>query len=495
MAYREGQTATNKKTGERFVFQSGRWQPMQTAVSSQPVTPQTPASPSLLEQVKNLPQELPRQAGLAARNIITGVTGIPGMAADAAMSLYNMASGSNQQMPSEALQRTLTQAGLPEPQTGLERGLGMVQSAMAGSRVPMPQVGRQAPANFQPAPTVAEREFSRASQAGYVAPPASVRPSLRNVALESVAGKAATQQIASGRNQEITNTLAARSVGLPPNQTITPEALRDVRMAAGNVYKEVKNTGRINVDRQFIQDLRGVRQTTSEISKDFPEADIGSAEAIDKLVKSLAKRSFDAKSAVAYMKELRKAATANLSGVNAADPAKLSLGQAQRNAADALEEMVGRHLTQQGKPELAREFDEARRLIAKTYTVEGALETTGNVNAAKLATLLRKGKPLSPDLETAARFAGAFPKAAAVPEKSGSPGVSALDFAFTAGGAATLPFMGQDPYLALAYPGLRYGARRLALSRALQRGLTKPSRGAMPRTVGATAGAIAAQEE
>lgn len=493
----EGRTAVNRKTGERIVYRNGRWEPVQQAARVQPQMPesQEPEGPSISDQIRTLPQDMLRQGGLAARNIITGVTGIPGMAADAAMSLYNLASGSQQQMPSEALQRTLTQAGLPEPQTGLERGLGMVQSAMAGSRAPMPQVGRQAPANFQPAPTMAEREFTQASKAGYVAPPASVRPSVRNVALESVAGKAATQQIASGKNQEITNALASRSVGLPPNQTITPEALRDVRTAAGNVYKEVKNTGRINADRQFIQDLRGVRQVTSEISKDFPEADIGSAEAIDKLVKSLAKRSFDAKSAVAYMKELRKASTANLSGINAADPAKLSLGQAQRNAADALEEMVGRHLANQGRPDLAREFDQARRLIAKTYTVEGALETTGNVNAAKLANLLRKGKPLSPELETAARFAGAFPKAAAVPEKSGSPGVSALDFAFTAGGAATLPFIGQDPYLALAYPGLRYGARNIALSRALQRGLTKPPRGPMPRTVGATAGAIAAQEE
>ena len=64
----------------------------------------------------------------------------------------------------------------------------------------------------------------------------------------------------------------------------------------------------------------------------------------------------------------------------------------------------------------------------------------------------------------------------------------------TAGGAVTLPFVGQDPYLALMYPGLRYGARNAALSRALQQGLTKPARGAMPRTVGGAAGAIAAQE-
>lgn len=445
---------------------------------------------SIAEQLKTLPQDLLRQTGLGVRNVITGVTGIPGMAADAAMEVANLATGRQQQMPTEALQQALTKIGLPEPRSGIERATGVVQSAITGGRVPIPSMGAQVPASFQPAQSLAQREFSKAREAGYVVPPASVNPSIANVALESAAGKAATQQIASGRNQQVTNALAARSVGLPEKQQITPAALAEVRAKAGEAYKNVSESGRIRPDRQYFNDLRGVRQTTSEIASDFPEADIGSAEAVDKLVKSLAKRSFDAKSAVAYMKELRKSSTANLSGVNAADPAKLSLGRAQRDAADALEEMVTRHLDDIGMPELSKAFDDARRTIAKSYTVQGALETTGNVNASKLAALLRKGKPLSAELETAARFAGAFPKAAVTPEKFGSPGVSALDFAMTAGGAAALPFLDQDPYLALAYPAIRYGARNVALSKALQQGLIKPPARPRPEMIGAAAGAF-----
>lgn len=490
----EGRTAVNKKTGERVIYQNGRWQPLNEPETLAAVTSTDKGRP-LAQQVRTLPQDMLRQGGLAARNIITGVTGIPGMAADAAMAGYNLLTGSQQQMPSEALQRTLTQVGLPEPKTGLERGLGVVQSAIAGSRVPLPQMGQQAPANFQRAPTVAEREFQRAQGHGYVVPPASVRPSVGNVALESVGGKAAVQQLASGRNQEITNALASRSVGLSENQPLTPNALKDVRNQAAQVYKDIKAAGRITPDRQYFDDLAALRQSTSQIAKDFPDANIGSANEIDGLVKSLAQDSFDAKSAIEYIKQLRKAATGHLSGANAADPAKQSLGMAQRDAAAALEEMVGRHLQQTGNPQLAREFDEARRLIAKTYTVEGALETTGNVNAAKLAALLRKGKPLSPELESAARFAGAFPKAAAVPEKSGSPGVSALDAAMTAGGAVTLPFVGQSPFAALAYPAARYGARSLALSKALQSGLTKPAKTVPRGAAGAAAGAYGAGQE
>jgi hypothetical protein len=450
---------------------------------------------SLADQLRTLPQDMLRQGGLVARNVVTGVTGIPGMAADAAMAGYNLATGSNQQMPSEALQQTMTRMGLPEAETGLERGLGMAQSAMAGSRVPMPQVGQQAPANFQRAPTVAEREFAQAQKAGYVVPPASVKPSVGNVALESVGGKAAVQQLASGRNQEVTNSLAARSVGLSENQPITQANLREIRNKAGDVYKAIKSIGRIAPDEQYFDDLASLRESTAQIAKDFPDANIGSAKEVDDLVKSLAQPSFDAKSAVEYIKQLRKAATGHLSGANAADPAKQSLGMAQRDAAAALEEMVGRHLQQSGNPQLAKQFDEARRLIAKTYTVEGALETTGNVNAAKLAALLRKGKPLSPELEQAARFAGAFPKASAIPERSGSPGVSALDAAMTAGGAVALPVIGQSPFGALVYPAARYGARNLALSKALQQGLTKQPRKLPRGVVGAAAGAYGAGQE
>lgn len=490
MAFREGQTAVNKKTGERLVYNNGEWKPMREVAQPQ-VQQEQPQAPSLMEQVRALPQELPRQAGLAARNVVTGVTAIPGMAADAAMALYNLASGSRQQMPTEALQQAMTKVGVPEARTGLERGLGMVQSALAGAKVPMPTIGRQAPANFQPAQTVAQREFSKAQREGYVVPPASVRPSAPIVALESVAGKAATQQIASGRNQEVTNALASRAVGLSPNQPITPEALGQIRQQAGQAYKAIKATGTIKPDMQYFDDLANIRQTTAEIAKDFPEADIGSGEAINKLVKSLAQDKFDASSAVEYIKQLRKSATSLMSGANAGDPAKLSLGRAQRDAAEALEEMVTRHLADTGKTELARNFDNARRLIAKTYTVQGALETTGNVNASKLATLLRRGKPLSPELETAASFAGAFPKAAVVPEKFGSPGVSALDAAMTAGGAVTLPFIGQSPFAALAYPAARYGARNIALSRMLQQGLNRPPMQPQPELIGAAAGAMA----
>jgi hypothetical protein len=65
----------------------------------------------------------------------------------------------------------------------------------------------------------------------------------------------------------------------------------------------------------------------------------------------------------------------------------------------------------------------------------------------------------------------------------------------TAGGAVALPVIGQSPFGALVYPAARYGARNLALSKALQQGLTKQPRKLPRGVVGAAAGAYGAGQE
>jgi hypothetical protein len=455
-----------------------------------------PRDRTLGEQMRTLPQDMARQLALTGRNIVTGATAIPGIFADAAMAGVNLATGSNQQMPTQALQATMTRAGVPEAQTGLERGLGVVQSALAGAKVPLPQMGAQTPANFQRAPTNVEREFAATRDAGYVVPPSTIKPTMGNVAVESLGGKIATAQTASVRNQDVTNALAARSVGLSPNQPLTKSALKDVRDKAGRVYEQVASAGRVSPDTDFFNDIANIRAASSRIQQDFPDASLAAADKIDDLVKSLARPDFDSRSGLEYIKTLRQQATDDLAGANITSESR-ALGNARRQAADAIEDLIGRQVAQSGNPQLMRQFDEARRLIAKTYTVQNALETTGNVNASKLAQLLRKDRPLSPELETAARFAGAFPRAAAMPERIGGPGVSALDATMAgAGGALGLALQSpQTAAAALAFPFARYGARNLALSEALQRSLLKPSRRLPRGAVGFGAGAAAQNDQ
>jgi hypothetical protein len=94
-----------------------------------------------------------------------------------------------------------------------------------------------------------------------------------------------------------------------------------------------------------------------------------------------------------------------------------------------------------------------------SHTVENALtEATGNVSATKLGQQLTKGKPLSGELETAARFAQAFPKAAKEVNES-MPGISPLDYYGSVGAAGLF----QNPTL-LMIPAIRMGIREALLS-------------------------------
>ena len=448
------------------------------------------ASGYATSEIMGLPSQFPRQLGLTARSVVTGLTAIPGMAADAAMAAYNLATDSNQQMPTQATQNFMTQMGLPEPQGTVENINQFLGSTISGAKVPMPAISRPAPENFQPDLTRQQRTFDIGQREGYVVPPATIKPNLRNVALESIGGKQATEQTARMTNQQVTNKLANRTLGLPETREITQDTLEQVRDEAGKVYEMVKNAGRIAADADYKAGLQKMRAEISEIMSDFPDADVAAAGDIDKLIKSLDVADFDAKSGMAFLKQLRNEAADNLAALD--DPTRKALGRAQRSAAENLEEMVFRHLDKIGQGGLAKQFDNARRQIAKSYTIQAALdEGSGSVDAMKLSQILNKGKPLSPELELAARMGGSFPRAMIRPERTGSVGSNALDLAMTGAGAVSLPLVSVSPYAALGIIPAKYGARRLALSKALQRQLLGEQYTLPPQVVGGAAGAEA----
>jgi hypothetical protein len=315
---------------------------------------------------------------------------------------------------------------------------------------------------------VRDLTLAESRRAGYVVPPATTNPTAINRLAESVSGKAQTQQAAAVRNQAITNRLVRKDLGLASEAPLTRETLRGVRERAGQVYKAVKGAGEITADGQFLDDLAELSSGLDEIAKDFPDANVGANGEINKLVDSLLRDRFQASSAVEYLKQLRADASGNLSAAAIADPSRRALGFAQRDAAGALEDMLIRHLESQGKGNLATRFNEARQLIAKTHSVEAALnESTGNVVASRLSSQLKRGKPLSGGVATVARFAQAFPKAAQ--EMTTSPGVSAVDALIGGAGAATV-----NPSL-LALPVGRMGARSAVLSQPYQNAMTTPS--------------------
>lgn len=298
--------------------------------------------------------------------------------------------------------------------------------------------------------------------AGYVIPPSQAKPTLLNRALEGFSGKITTAQNASARNQPITNSLIAKELGLPSGTPVSQDALKTIRNQAGQAYEAVKSAGVIKTTPAYTAALDDAMASAKQAAADFPN-DVPSP--IIAKIEALRTGQMNASGAVAKIKELRNAADA---AYRAGDK---DLGKALKAGSAALEDAIETHLKATNAPAgMLEGFRNARQLIAKTYTVEKAMNaTSGNVDAVKLGRQLEKGKPLSGGIRTAAEFGQQFPKAAQTVEKMGSlPQVSPLDF----GALGTMSALTSNPLL-MAGVLARPAARSAVLSNMVQNGLTK----------------------
>lgn len=339
--------------------------------------------------------------------------------------------------------------------------LGM--SMFMGKGLPGPQGAPRGPL------TPRNQALQAARESGYVVPPATANPSVVNKVLESIGGKAATAQEAAVKNQGITDALAKKSVGLKDVDQLVEGVLPTIRKEAAQAYEPIRGVGVMRADSQYAKDLDNILAKTTTAAKSFPGL---ARNEIDDLVKNARVKAFDSASALDAIGLLRENAD------KAFRTGDKALGKAYKSVSEAMEGAIERSLSRRGEDgnALLGAFRQARQLIAKTYTVEGALNpTTGQVNARKLASDLGKGKPLTKELKQVAQFAQAFPEAA--PIVKGSPAVSALDTGIGAGSAAAT---GQPWWL--VYPLLRQGARKALLSKAGQSALIDPTAEMDPRS-------------
>jgi hypothetical protein len=278
-------------------------------------------------------------------------------------------------------------------------------------------------------------------------PPSQAGGGLIAHALEGLSGKAATAQQASAANQKITNVLAAKALGLPEDVQLSPEVLDSVRSEAGKAYDALA------------------------------KLPVKPAESADVLMNRIASAEINPKQMVYDLRVARQEADAYYKAyARSADPEQLTKAKQAKANASRIETELEKYAQGMGHEELLPALRDARQQIAKTYTVEKALNpTTGSVDAKVLAKELQKGKPLSGELKQVADFAERFKKAVQTPEQMGSlPGVSPLDFAYAGAGGGYNLFQGDNAAEgALAGLALRPAARALLLSKAGQNRLAK----------------------
>lgn len=398
--------------------------------------------------------EIAGQVGLAVPALA-----VPGANTVAGASLIGAGLGAIQ--PSTSTKETLTNIGLGGGLGGASQWGGAKVAQYATSKLASRSAEKAAQ---QSQNAVRDATLAQAQAAGYVVPPSTTNPTMGNRLAEGLGGKAATAQQVALKNQTVTDDLVRTDLGLAKDAPLTVDTFDTVRKQAGQVYESVAQTGTIKTDSTFAQELAGMlpKPSALKLPKETVDQEIGD------LVQSLWKNKFTAREGIEAVKLLRKRASGNLSGMSATDPAKRQLGMAQRDAAGAIEDQIERHLQGLGNGALSQEFNAARVRIAKSYTAQAALnEGSGHINAAKFASDLHKGKPLSGGMATAAKFARAFPKAAQEVKDSGP--VSALDTGIGVGLGVLV-----DPTL-MAYPLARMGARKALTSSALNKKLATPS--------------------
>lgn len=262
--------------------------------------------------------------------------------------------------------------------------------------------------------------------AGYTVPPSAVNPSGLNNTLESLAGKAAVGQEAAARNQKVTNVLAAKALGLPTNQPVTPSALKSVRDVADQVYGQVDNLG--PTAKTALKELRDARYKTG-LNYDHYFA--------------------------------------------SKNPEALEKAEYHKGLAQLFEQEIENEAKAAGRPDLVKALTEARMKIAKTYDIERALgEADSNVSAPILGRAFDKkgSKAVTGPIATVGKMAEAFPSVMRDGAKVPTAGVSGTDAAMSAM-LGTIGFGAGGPagLSAAALPLMRPAARNLVLSPTYQK--------------------------
>ena len=247
-----------------------------------------------------------------------------------------------------------------------------------------------------------DKTLELGKQAGYVALPSDIGGGKAGRFLEGMSGKLKAEELASARNQQVTNNLTRKYLGLPEETPLTLETLENARESVYPAYDAVRNTGSINLGNQnpFSNIVTGVNKVSggkNALMQNVPDS-----------------YAIDADTAVQRLRELRSDGNAYVtSGTNILkpNPKEVLRGKKYLAEADKLEKAIENHVTKLGQPELIEQFRDARRYIAKTFTVQKALNPQlGSVDAKKIAKDLGKGAPITDELSIVGKYATAFPK-------------------------------------------------------------------------------------
>jgi len=269
---------------------------------------------------------------------------------------------------------------------------------------------------------VRDATIRAAQEKGYIVTPGSVAPEGKNVLAERIAGKTTTEQIASVKNQAVTDKLARSAVGIDETAPLTSDAMKAIRSEEYvKGYEPIKQLGKIATDDNYINDLISIESKYLGPNRSFKGA---VPPEVENLIKTYTVSDFNSADAVNAAKVLKEQANA------AFRKGDTEIGHAKLDIVKALESQITRTLTNSGTPEAAAlldQFKASQKRMAISHTIEDAIrEGGGSVDAKKLAADIQRGKYMTGDLKTAAEFANVFPRVNQRAGAIGTPGAGTM---------------------------------------------------------------------
>lgn len=302
-------------------------------------------------------------------------------------------------------------------------------------------------------------------------------------AVEKIGGEKGVSDAISMHNQEIGNNVARKDIGLRADERLTPDALKVQRQEAFQPYEQVKNYGagvglKFKFDPQLYSDIRDISKniTGTALANERPTAEtvLKTKRAVEDVQREIygerdSKGKLSPAATIELIRDLRERSADTYKKREIGTDEK-RIAKVQYEAANAMEDMLERRLTESGETQLLQQFKDARKKLSQLHIYSEIINPeTGNVNIRKLAGKKYEKSPLTDGLKDLRKFAIKYPSSSK-PESSQRPhGMSTLEAgigtlgalkgdwthtALTAGRAAMRPALTSKPIQRSAIPKL-----------------------------------------
>jgi hypothetical protein len=268
--------------------------------------------------------------------------------------------------------------------------------------------------------TAEQQALSDAVAQGLKVPPSQLTGGGRLTStMETLLGTKPMAAQASQANREVVANQAKKVLGLAPDDDLTPDAFTNFRQIQGQAYQDLRNFD-YKADKAFITNLNNEVQRLRALTTTTPEQ--------ISTLKAVAKTNIKGDDLVNNIIDLRDAGNTNMRSMDAANK---RLGKTQLMAAKELEDVADRVLKNSGNDNLVKQFQDARKNIAKSYTLEDSFNAvTGEVNAKTIGRRMADGKIVPAEMKVAGaatQFApGYFAPASQTGAASGLTGIEGL---------------------------------------------------------------------